>query len=184
MAELNPAVEIHEVRCVFESIIFPVGISIWRPRIRFAGHAIASLQSLRAKFPRLFGLEGITYIRVMIAEVPTLAIEFVTVDINTTVLHDQVHLGKLAFATLTRFLAHRLGLIPLNSREVERFNYPRVIIPLYIKTIVPSEYRSYMNTPRIVIAQEVVKNVKSSTRYTSRTPQVPPKSNLIKYVTV
>uniref|UniRef100_A0A7S0H6V0 DNA-directed RNA polymerase II subunit RPB3 n=2 Tax=Amorphochlora amoebiformis TaxID=1561963 RepID=A0A7S0H6V0_9EUKA len=50
--------------------------------------------------------------RVMIAEVPTLAIEFVTVDINTTVLHDQ-------------FLAHRLGLIPLNSREVERFNYPR-----------------------------------------------------------
>mmetsp|Transcript_35034 Transcript_35034/g.84668 ORF Transcript_35034/g.84668 Transcript_35034/m.84668 type:complete len:311 (-) Transcript_35034:253-1185(-) len=50
--------------------------------------------------------------RIMFAEIPTLAIEFVEVDSNTSVLHDQ-------------FLAHRLGLVPLDSKSVDKFKYQR-----------------------------------------------------------
>ena len=49
--------------------------------------------------------------RIIIAEVPTMCIEFVNIRENTSPLHDE-------------FLSHRLGLIPLYSNTVDSFNFP------------------------------------------------------------
>ncbi|QIW96810.1 hypothetical protein AMS68_002328 [Peltaster fructicola] len=50
--------------------------------------------------------------RVMLAEIPTLAIDLVEIESNTSVLADE-------------FLAHRLGLIPLSTKNVEDLLYTR-----------------------------------------------------------
>ncbi|GBE61348.1 DNA-directed RNA polymerase [Babesia ovata] len=48
--------------------------------------------------------------RIMLSEIPSLAIEVVTILENTSVLHDE-------------YLAHRLGLLPIDSKNARNFEY-------------------------------------------------------------
>ena len=80
---MNPVIKIDELRSDFV-------------KFRLRGVSLAYANALR---------------RIMIAEVPTMAIEFVTFLENTTPLHDE-------------FISHRLGLLPLLSHSVDSFNFP------------------------------------------------------------
>ena len=50
--------------------------------------------------------------RIMISEVPTISIDLVSIEINSSLINDE-------------FLSHRLGLIPLKSSYVKKIKYTR-----------------------------------------------------------
>jgi DNA-directed RNA polymerase II subunit RPB3 len=66
-----------------------------RFRFKLSGASVAFANSLR---------------RAMIAEVPTMTIEYVEIEENSSALFDE-------------FIAHRLGLIPLDSRSADEFTH-------------------------------------------------------------
>lgn len=61
--------------------------------------------------------------RVVMADIPSIAIDMVEIEINTTVLPDE-------------FIAHRLGMVPLISSNCdEAIRYTRVCFDIYIDSL-------------------------------------------------
>jgi len=68
--------------------------------------------------------------RVMMADIPTVAIDMVEIETNTTVLPDE-------------FIAHRLGMIPLVSHNCdEGMRYTRVGLALHLCQCSSNAFRS------------------------------------------
>jgi len=72
--------------------------------------------------------------RTIISEVPTMAIEMVQVAENTSPLNDE-------------FIAHRLGLIPLCSDNVDEFSYQNVCKCTSFCDQCSVQYRLYKKCP-------------------------------------
>lgn len=93
----HPSILASSIQCPSYSQLSPLQVATDRVDFTLSNVDLAFANSLR---------------RTMLAEVPTLAIALVEFHVNTSVLADE-------------FIAHRLGLVPLNSKQVEDMMYAR-----------------------------------------------------------
>ncbi len=73
-----------------------------------------------------------------------IAIDMVEIETNTTVLADE-------------FIAHRLGMVPIDSREVEKLRYTRVSLSRFV--IIWDQKKKNNNAFRIVLVHNIAQNV-------------------------
>ena len=72
-----------------------------------------------------------------------IAIDMVEIETNTTVLADE-------------FIAHRLGMVPIDSREVEKLRYTRVSLSRFV---IIWDQKKNNNAFRIVLVHNIAQNV-------------------------